>query len=189
MILIWSFSIITSRLEQIKNILNNIEYEYRQRVVIMGKKSFKYKKRKRDRQEKSTYYNDKESEKLQLLAVQQLVIILNIYGQVLLYKAALLGVELVETHFTNNELQIEADTLVKQAVYIFLITGLLSAQLAMINYNLAYEDINNGADYSIQPNIDLITANVLNVTAAIYYIKAANGLYDRDNLQPIFGFR
>ena len=59
----------------------------------------------------------------------------------------------------------------------------------MINYNLAYEDINNGADYSIQPNIDLITANVLNVTAAIYYIKAANGLYDRDNLQPIFGFR
>lgn len=58
----------------------------------MGKKSFKYKKRKRDKQEKSTYYNDKESEKLQLLAVQQLVIILNIYGQVLLYKAALLGV-------------------------------------------------------------------------------------------------
>lgn len=107
----------------------------------------------------------------------------------LLYKSTLLGVEFVKTHFTNNELIVQADDLVKQAVNIFFVAGLISAQLAMINYNIAYEDINNGADYSIQPNIDLITANVLNVTAGIYYIKAANGLYDRDSLQPILGFR
>lgn len=155
----------------------------------MRKKHSKYKKNNRNNKKKSSYYNDKESNKLQLLAAQQLTIILNIYGQVLLYKSTLLGVEFVKTHFTNNELIVQADGLVKQAVNIFFIAGLILAQLAIINYNISYEDIRNGSNYSIQPNIDLLTANILNITAGIYYIKAANGLYDRDSLQAILGFR
>ncbi|SCJ63671.1 Uncharacterised protein [uncultured Clostridium sp.] len=155
----------------------------------MAKKYSKHKKNKDSTGKTSSEFNDKEKFKLQILATQQLVVVLNIYGQVLLYEATLLGNELVKTHFTNNELQIKADTLVQQAVKIFFIAGLISFELAMINYDKANEDIRSGANYSIQPNIDLLTANTLNVTAGIYYIKAANGLYDRDNLQPIFGFR
>lgn len=79
----------------------------------MRKKHSKYKKNNRNNKKKSSYYNDKESNKLQLLAAQQLTIILNIYGQVLLYKSTLLGVEFVKTHFTNNELIVQADGLVK----------------------------------------------------------------------------
>lgn len=155
----------------------------------MAKKYSKHKKNKSSTGKTSSECNDKEKLKLKLLATQQLVVVLNIYGQALLYEATLLGVEIVKTHFTDNELQIKADTLVQQAVKIFFITGLISFELATINYDKANEDIRNGAEYSIQPNVDLLTANTLNVIAGIYYIKAANGLYDRDNLQPIFGFR
>lgn len=155
----------------------------------MAKKYSKHRKNKSSKEKTSSEFNDKEKFKLYLLGIQQLVTVLNIYAQMLLYEATLLGCELVRTHFVNNELQIKADILVQQAVKIFFITGLISFELAMINYDKANEDIMSDADYSIQPNIDLITANTLNVIAGIYYIKAANGLYDRDNLQSIFGFK
>lgn len=144
---------------QIKNRLNSIEYEYRQRINIMAKKYSKHKKDKSSKNKASSEFSDKEKLKLQILSVQQLSIALNIYGQILSYQSTVLGVEFVQTHFTKNQILIKADSLVKQA------------------------------NYSIQPNIDLITANILNLTAEIYYIKAINGLYDRDTLRSIYGLR
>ena len=125
----------------------------------MAKKYSKHKKDKWSKNKASSEFSDKEKLKLQILSVQQLSIALNIYGQMLSYKSTVLGVEFVQTHFTKNKILIKADSLVKQA------------------------------NYSIQPNIDLITANILNLTAEIYYIKAINELYDRDTLRSIYGLR
>ena len=64
---------------QIKNRLNSIEYEYRQRINIMAKKYSKHKKDKSSKNKASSEFSDKEKLKLQILSVQQLSI-LNIYG-------------------------------------------------------------------------------------------------------------
>ena len=155
----------------------------------MAKKYSKHKKDKSSKNKASSEFSDKEKLKLQILSVQQLSIALNIYGQILSYQSTVLGVEFVQTHFTKNKILIKADSLVKQANYIFFIAALIAFQLSIINYDISYNDIQEGANYSIQPNIDLITANILNLTAEIYYIKAINGLYDRDTLRSIYGLR
>ena len=36
---------------------------------------------------------------------------------------------------------------------------------------------------------NLFIANVLNITADIYFIKGTKGLYERDNIKPVFGVR
>ena len=52
---------------QIKNRLNSIEYEYRQRINIMAKKYSKHKKDKWSKNKASSEFSDKEKLKLQIL--------------------------------------------------------------------------------------------------------------------------
>ena len=54
--------------------------------------------------------------------------------------------------------------------------------------NHVYEKKMNGEiTYSLQPNMDINTSNILKTIGAFYSVIAAIGIYYRDISQPIFG--
>lgn len=57
-------------------------------------------------------------------------------------------------------------------------------------YNTVYNKKLKGEfPYSLEPNILINTANLLDLISNVYYIKAAEGILARDNNQPVFGIR
>ena len=126
---------------------------------------------------------------IQLLNFQLVGVTLSLYANALLYEAYIKSYDLIyNKENVTREDKLQIDTIILKALYAFLASALISAQIANIRYGVVSDKINKGeVNYSIQPNIDLFIANVLNVTANIYYIKGTKGLYDRDNIQPIFG--
>ena len=47
--------------------------------------------------------------------------------------------------------------------------------------------MNGEITYSLQPNMDINTSNILKTIGAFYAVIAAIGIYYRDISQPIFG--
>lgn len=47
--------------------------------------------------------------------------------------------------------------------------------------------MNGEITYSLQPNMDINTSNILKTIGAFYSVIAAIGIYYRDISQPIFG--
>ena len=57
-------------------------------------------------------------------------------------------------------------------------------------YNTVYNKKLKGEfPYSLEPNILINTANLLDLISNIYYIKVAEEILARDNNQPVFGIR
>lgn len=136
--------------------------------------------------------NDLTSEdmlNIQLLNFQLVGVTLSLYANTLLYEAYTKSYDLIyNKENVTSEDKLQIDTIILKALYAFLTSALISAQIANTRYKVISDKINKGeVNFSIQPNVDLFIANVLNVTANIYYIKGAKGIYDRDNIQPIFG--
>lgn len=98
---------------------------------------------------------------------------------------------------TNNNVEnndilspIVPDNTVLQATYIFFLMKLLFIQIAFTRYNTVYNKKLKGEfPYSLEPNILINTANLLDLISNVYYIKAAEGILARDNNQPVFGIR
>ena len=169
-------------------------------------KSYKY----NNNSNKSSTYNienlsEDDLESLFLLDIQLKVTFTVIYGQLLLVQANFQGREVIYSKYntnnngnnSNNNLEnndivspIVPDKTVLQATYIFFLMKLLFIQIAFIRYNTVYnKKLKGELPYSLEPNILINTANLLDLISNIYYIKAAEEILARDNNQPVFGIR
>lgn len=150
----------------------------------------------------STYnredFSEEDIESLLLLEIQLRGTLIVIYGQLLLIQANFQGREVIYNKYKdNNDIdnsntmsQVTPDKTVLKATYIFFLIKLLFIQIAFTRYNTVYNKKLNGEfPYSLEPNILINNANLLDLISCIYYIKAAEGILARDNNQPVFGIR
>ncbi|WP_133013547.1 hypothetical protein [Clostridium cuniculi] len=148
----------------------------------------------------STYnredFSEEDIESLLLLEIQLRGTLIVIYGQLLLIQANFQGREVIYNKYKDNNdidnsntmLQVTPDKTVLKATYIFFLIKLLFIQIAFTRYNTVYNKKLNGEfPYSLEPNILINNANLLDLISCIYYIKAAEGILARDNNQPVFG--
>ncbi|CAM2077661.1 MAG: hypothetical protein NSGCLCUN01_01849 [uncultured Clostridium sp.] len=148
----------------------------------------------------STYnredFSEEDIESLLLLEIQLRGTLIVIYGQLLLIQANFQGREVIYNKYKdNNDIdnsntmsQVTPDKTVLKATYIFFLIKLLFIQIAFTRYNTVYNKKLNGEfPYSLEPNILINNANLLDLISCIYYIKAAEGILARDNNQPVFG--
>ena len=182
-------------------------------------KSYKYKNsynRKSNSSKDANYYNSNNSstynteefseediESLLLLEIQLKGTLTIIYGQLLLIQANFQGREVIyskykdnnDIHNSNNNnsdtmSQVTPDKTVLEATYIFFLMKILFRQIAFTRYNTVYNKKLKGEfPYSLEPNILINNANLLELISSIYYIKAAEEILARDNNQPVFGIR
>ena len=155
----------------------------------------------------STYnreeFSEEDIESLLLLEIQLRGTLIVIYGQLLLIQANFQGREVIYNKYKdNNDIetstinngntvsQVTPDRTVLKATYIFFLIKLLFIQIAFTRYNTVYNKKLNGEfPYSLEPNILINNANLLDLISCIYYIKAAEEILARDNNQPVFGIR
>ena len=143
-------------------------------------------------------FSEEDIESLLLLEIQLRGTLIVIYGQLLLIQANFQGREVIYNKYKdNNDIdksntmsQVTPDKTVLKATYIFFLIKLLFIQIAFTRYNTVYNKKLNGEfPYSLEPNILINNANLLDLISCIYYIKAAEGILARDNNQPVFGIR
>ena len=154
----------------------------------------------------STYntedFSEEDTESLLLLEIQLRGTLIVIYGQLLLMQANFQGREVIYNKYkdkndidnsknsnnSNTMSQVTPDKTVLKATYIFFLIKLLFIQIAFTRYNTVYNKKLNGEfPYSLEPNILINNANLLDLISCIYYIKAAEEILARDNNQPVFG--
>ena len=141
--------------------------------------------------------SDDDIQSLYLLDIQLKGTLAVIYAQFLLVQANFQGREVIYNKYksdnenSNNEITaIVPDKTVLEATYIFFILKLLFIQIAFDRYNDVYNKKLKGEfPYSLEPNILINTANLLDLVSCTYYIKAAEEILARDNNQPVFGIR
>lgn len=126
---------------------------------------------------------------LELLKLQVLMIYITIYAYIVLNVATIQGIQLIYSKYNNGDMSsIRADETSLQAVYMFFATQLIFTRIAIARYNILYEEKEKGEiDYSLEPNINIIKSNILSIISLLYLISGAEGVYERDNGQTIFG--
>lgn len=126
---------------------------------------------------------------LGLLNLQILMIYITIYAYIILYTSTVQGIELIYSKYNNEHIDsIQADETALQAVYMFFATQLIFTRIAIVRYNILYEEKERGEiDYSLEPNINIISSNIVSIISLLYLIAGAEGVYERDNGQTIFG--
>ena len=114
---------------------------------------------------------------LGLLNLQILMIYITIYAYIILYTSTVQGIELIYSKYNNEHIDsIQADE------------TLIFTRIAIVRYNILYEEKERGEiDYSLEPNINIIRSNIVSIISLLYLIAGAEGVYERDNGQTIFG--
>ena len=105
--------------------------------------------------------NDLTSEdmlNIQLLNFQLVGVTLSLYANTLLYEAYTKSYDLIyNKENVTSEDKLQIDTIILKALYAFLTSALISAQIANTRYKVISDKINKGeVNFSIQPNVDLL---------------------------------
>ena len=88
----------------------------------------------------------------------------------------------------EHDTTLPPDIVALQSTEVFLTANIILANVAFTRFDIVSQKKAEGTfKYSLQPNIDVNTANVLNLLASYYYIRGAKGIVARDNTQPVFG--
>lgn len=164
----------------------------------MAKKKHRCKKKRNNNQYSDynkgadIYYemSDADIRTVELLKLQILMIYITIYAYTILYTSTVQGIELIYSKYNNNkDIDLtQSDKTALQAVYIFFAAQLIFTRIAILRYNILYEEKERGEiDYSLEPNINIIRANIVSIISLLYLIAGAEGVYERDNGQTIFG--
>lgn len=128
---------------------------------------------------------------LGLLELQILMIWITIYGYIIFYISTIQGIQSIYDKYNNIDMSkdlLAADETALQAVYILFATQLIFTNIAISRYNILYEEKKNGEiDYSLDPNISVVISNILSTISRIYLVNGAEGSYERDSGQTIFG--
>lgn len=181
-----------------KNKRKNKSYKYKN--SCNGKQGSTKYKGSSNNNTSSTYnieeFSEEDIESLFLLEIQLRGTLTVIYGQLLLVQANFQGREVIYNKYKDNNnndntmTQVTPDKTVLVATYIFFLIKLLFIQIAFSRYNTIYNKKLKGEfPYSLEPNILINNANLLDLISCIYYIKAAQEILARDNNQPVFGIR
>lgn len=163
------------------------------------KSKYNFKKNKKDNRN-YTYDNfnnhdqmsDADISSLNLLNLQIQILIITMYAYIILYVAAIEGIQVIYDKYDyNNDNKMNSimpDGLALKAVYILFGTQIVLTNIAITRYKILYEEKLNGEfEYSLQPNIYIIISNLLSIVSDIFLINGAEGIYARDNNQAIFG--
>ncbi len=166
--------------------------------IMAKKKKCKNKNKKSNTYDNnnSNFSNDYEMSEfdiksLKLLQLQILIIFINIYANFILYISSLQGIELIYSKYNGNndyEYKISPDKTALEGLYIFFTTQLVIANIAITKYNMLYERKQKGEiSYSLEPNVNIVIANIINIISNVYLVTGAEGIYARENNQPIIG--
>lgn len=144
---------------------------------------------------KKSKYNtisDDDIFSLNLLNIQQIAVLIGFYSDILSNIAVFEGKELINNNYNGNEadIQVSPDETALNSLYAYLVAKLMFTQVGFTRYDHIYEKyINGDFPYSLEPNMDINIGNVLGLIGLLFLIRGAEGIYARDNVQPIFGVR
>ena len=141
----------------------------------------------------TSYYNFSEDDirSLKLLDEQLRAQTMFIYSDYLSYLATIEGIQLIYSKYDSDMPNIyNPDVTALQSIYVAIVARLMVADVAFTKYEILNEKLKNGEiNYSLQPNADINTANILSAIGYMYALRGAQGIYDRDITQPVFGVR
>lgn len=140
--------------------------------------------------EKENYnMSDEDIETLKLLNIQKTAQIIFIYSDILSYISTLEGIELIYRKYRSNSGRIpNPDILAVQSVYLAVMAKMITTKISFTRYKKLYKKQMEGEfEYSLEPNININTGNVLGLISYFYLLSGAIGLYERDLSQPVFG--
>ena len=80
------------------------------------------------------------------------------------------------------------DITVLESIYAAIVARLMLIDVAFTRYDILNNKLNNGEiNFSLKPNDDINTASVLSAIGYMYALRGAQGIYERDITQPVFG--
>ena len=136
---------------------------------------------------KENSITQEDEEELYLLGIQKNADIICIISDILSI-ATIESIELIYSRYNDTNYSANPDIPTLQSAILLFLTRLIYTQIAFIRFNHVYEKKMNGEiTYSLQPNMDINTSNILKTIGAFYSVIAAIGIYYRDISQPIFG--
>lgn len=141
---------------------------------------------------------------LHLLSIQYMANIINIISEGIFLDSTIQGFRLVLERYTGNNdtnnnadqnnvnnnqnPQTDPDLLGLECTYGFFMSKLIFTYVAFARYeDLVRRKSEGTINYSLQPNEDINTGNILGILALCYTLKGAHGIAERNRNQPIFG--
>ncbi|APF21952.1 hypothetical protein [Clostridium butyricum] len=142
---------------------------------------------------------------LHLLSLQYMANIINIISEGIFLDSTIQGFRLVLERYTGNNdadnnnadqnnannaqnPQNDPDLLGLECTYGFFMSKLIFTYVAFARYEDLLRRKSEGTiNYSLQPNEDINTGNILGILALCYTLKGAHGIAERNRNQPIFG--
>lgn len=160
----------------------------------MGRKRSKRKKSDTHNNEyefNNINYTSDQLEELRLLSLQEQADITGIVADILSYASTRAGFQIVDDNARNIDDKYDvarADILAIQSIYLTIFARIVYTQIGFTRYEHLYEKYINGEiDYSLQPDMDINTGNIIRLISNYYFLRGALGIYERDSNQPIFG--
>lgn len=129
---------------------------------------------------------------LNLLNTQQLASMIAMISDVISYYAVLEGKQLIEDNYFNNKTEINPmpDRTALQSLYLYLLAKVLFTSVGFSRYEfLRQKKIHGEFEESIRPNMDINIGNIFGLIGLLFLIRGAEGIFQRDDIQPIFGVR
>lgn len=142
------------------------------------------------------YYKDKkvsecDFNQLELLFFQQRNQILNLCSSTISYISTQEGIDLIFGRYDDDvdcrDLP-NPDVAALQSVSLGLLASINYLDISIDRYEMLLKRQAKGEiTFSLQPNRDIIVANIFNVLSSYYLLSGAIGIYFRDINQPVFG--
>lgn len=169
----------------------------------------KYEKKSQDNTQSNNiknYYNidfenmsEYDRYSLELLSIQFGANMISIASDIVSLNAVFQGIRVIlERNMANNNaessnnnaksLQNDPDVLGLKSVYLNFAGKLIFTYIGFERYKMLIRQKTEGTlKYSLRPNIDINTANILGILANCYTLKGAYAIVDRSRVQSIFG--
>lgn len=139
----------------------------------------------------NNYYNFSENDirSLKLLNEQLRAQAIYIYSDYLAYLSTIESIQLIYSKYDSSILNIyNPDITVLESIYAAIVARLMLIDVAFTRYDILNNKLNNGEiNFSLKPNDDINTASVLSAIGYMYALRGAQGIYERDITQPVFG--
>lgn len=140
---------------------------------------------------KDKIVEDNDIFSLELLFFQEKNQIVNFCSSLLSYISTQEGIDFIFGKYDDDvdcrDLP-NPDEAALQAVTIGLLTSVNYLDISIVRYNTLLVRQSKGlVNFSLQPNRDIIVANIFSTMSSYYLLKGAYGIYLRDKDQPVFG--
>lgn len=127
--------------------------------------------------------------KLQLLNLQLSALRISILSDLYAYESTLDGIRLVYNKYLDTPITTpNPDVLAIQSIALGFIAKIIITSIGFARYEELTKQASRGEiDFSLQPNVNINIANILSSIGYVYSLNGAQGIYERDITQPVFG--